>query len=321
MISGNDCGALKAAHVGVALSDAEASIVSPFTSLDKEIGSVVDVLREGRCALASALASYKYILMYGQLEGFGNVLMASFRVNLTEYAWALLDGILVIAMATTLPLSQAAKRLSDTRPTASLLGAHTVASLCGVLFSNVFYVLMALAILYRQDWMQCRKWENQDVSNLQIIGDNYESETIFLIMGYQFLSTAMAYNFGYEFRQAWLKNYKFVACIVFFTAIHFYVTLVPGRLSCFWRVNCTNDDLVYSVSLQGKIPIQNPFGTTVMPMDFRITLVVIMILNTLTNMGWDYFVVNGIRKYLGRKKRRQVQLVSAKSGGDVAEPV
>ena len=56
---GNDCGALKAAHVGIALSDAEASVVAPFTSLDKTITSVLDVLKEGRCALASALAAYK----------------------------------------------------------------------------------------------------------------------------------------------------------------------------------------------------------------------------------------------------------------------
>ena len=53
---------LKTAHVGVALSDAEASIVSPFTSLDKNLNSVVDILLEGRCALASALASYKYVM-------------------------------------------------------------------------------------------------------------------------------------------------------------------------------------------------------------------------------------------------------------------
>ncbi len=34
---GNDCGALRAAHVGIALSDAEASVVSPFTSQDKSV--------------------------------------------------------------------------------------------------------------------------------------------------------------------------------------------------------------------------------------------------------------------------------------------
>ena len=78
---GNDCGALKIAHVGVALSDAEASIVSPFTSIDKSIESVVHIIREGRCALASAFASYKYIIIYGQIEAFNNVCNAYFLIN------------------------------------------------------------------------------------------------------------------------------------------------------------------------------------------------------------------------------------------------
>lgn len=34
---GNDCGALRAAHAGIALSEAEASVVSPFTSKDKSV--------------------------------------------------------------------------------------------------------------------------------------------------------------------------------------------------------------------------------------------------------------------------------------------
>lgn len=89
---GNDCGALKTAHVGVALSDAEASMVSPFTSLDKTITSVVDILKEGRCALASALASYKYVIMYGQIEGLNNVILAYFRINFAEYNWTFMDG-------------------------------------------------------------------------------------------------------------------------------------------------------------------------------------------------------------------------------------
>ena len=61
---GNDCGALRAAHVGIALSDAEASIVSPFTGLDRSCLGVVDVLLEGRACLSSAFTCYKYMLMY-----------------------------------------------------------------------------------------------------------------------------------------------------------------------------------------------------------------------------------------------------------------
>ncbi|KAG2764160.1 Cation-transporting ATPase 13A2 [Phytophthora cactorum] len=62
---GNDCGALRFAHCGVALSDAEASVVSPFTSKSKTIQSVVDLCREGRCSVATSFVSVKFLIVYG----------------------------------------------------------------------------------------------------------------------------------------------------------------------------------------------------------------------------------------------------------------
>jgi cation-transporting ATPase 13A3/4/5 len=60
---GNDCGALRAAHVGVALSDSEASIVSPFSSKTRSIMSCVTLVQEGRAALATSFAGYKFLIM------------------------------------------------------------------------------------------------------------------------------------------------------------------------------------------------------------------------------------------------------------------
>jgi predicted P-type ATPase len=303
---GNDCGALKTAHVGVALSDAEASVVSPFTSLDKSIESVVEVLKEGRCALASALASYKYIIMYGQIESMNQILCAYYRINFSEWCWVFMDGFWVIGMAFVLPLSQAQDKLSASRPTSSLLGPHTMASACGVLFINYFFTVLALAALFNQDWFQCRQWVNSDVSNLNVIGDNYEAQTLFIITGYQYISSAMAYNFGYEFRQSWFQNRWFVILATTFTAIHFFVTLVPTKLSCLWRVNCENENVLFSIVQWRYVPIQNDIHTTLMPANFRYILVTLMIVNAAATMGWDYFVVNGTRKRLGAKKRGQV---------------
>jgi cation-transporting ATPase 13A3/4/5 len=81
----NDSGALKAAHVGITLSDSDATILSPFTSLDRSIASVVEVLREGRCAIASAIASYKYMIMYGQVESINQMINAYFQVTFCEW--------------------------------------------------------------------------------------------------------------------------------------------------------------------------------------------------------------------------------------------
>ncbi len=41
----NDCGALKAADVGVSLSEAEASVAAPFTSRTPDISCVVEIIR------------------------------------------------------------------------------------------------------------------------------------------------------------------------------------------------------------------------------------------------------------------------------------
>ena len=162
---GNDCGALKAAHIGIALSDAEASIVAPFTSLDKSITSVTDVLKEGRCALASALASYKYMILYGQVSCINQVVNAYFHISFAEWNWVFIDGIWTVTMAFSLPLAKAAKKLSFKRPTASILGPHTLSSACGILAINFLFLVFGLVALFHQDWFQCRKWESRDVSN------------------------------------------------------------------------------------------------------------------------------------------------------------
>jgi cation-transporting ATPase 13A3/4/5 len=95
----NDCGALKAAHAGVAMSSSEASVVAPFTSLDKTITSVINVLREGRCALASAFACYKYMIMYGQIETINQVINAYLAITFTEWCWFFMDGIWVLTVS------------------------------------------------------------------------------------------------------------------------------------------------------------------------------------------------------------------------------
>jgi cation-transporting P-type ATPase 13A2 len=57
----NDCGALKAADVGISLSEAEASVAAPFTSRIPDVSCVLEVIREGRGALVTSFACFKYM--------------------------------------------------------------------------------------------------------------------------------------------------------------------------------------------------------------------------------------------------------------------
>jgi magnesium-transporting ATPase (P-type) len=240
----NDCGCLKAAHVGVALSNAEASIVAPFTSLDKELHAVLEVVREGRCALASTVSAYSYYITYGQIETFLQVLNAYFAINLAEWCWVFLDGMFSISLAFSIPLSQAAQQLSSRRPTDRLLGTETLCSICGVLAWNFFYLLLALVILFQQDWFQCRKWSSSGGDLLETV-DNYEASVIFVVGGYQYIASAVVMNFGYTFRRPWYHNYVFVFLVLTWTIAMLVVALHESKLSCLFRVNCDNE-----VSLQ-----------------------------------------------------------------------
>jgi cation-transporting ATPase 13A2 len=70
----NDCGALKAANAGISLSDAEASVASPFTSKTQNISCVPTVIREGRCALITSFGIIKFIVLYS-ITQFASVLI------------------------------------------------------------------------------------------------------------------------------------------------------------------------------------------------------------------------------------------------------
>ncbi|KAL3912222.1 MAG: hypothetical protein SGILL_006969, partial [Bacillariaceae sp.] len=298
---GNDVGSLKAAHVGIALSDAEASMVAPFTSLDKDIRACVEVLKEGRCALTSALASYKFLLMYGQLSAVNLLAMAYLGILASEWCWVFMDGIWTIPLAFTLPLAKAANKLSPTRPTASLFGLHTLSSWFGVYFLNLAFMVGSFFYLFGQDWFQCRMWESDDISNVLVLGDNYESETLYLMTGAQFIGSAMVYNFGYEFRQAWWRNYLFAILSIGFFVFQIYIALVPGEASCFFRVNCSNENVVRGIVVD-LLPIQNPFNTTVMPESFQNGIVGLMVANLVVITIYEYFIVNGIRRYHAAKR-------------------
>lgn len=64
----NDCGALKAAHAGVSLSEAEASVASPFTSKEQNISCIPTLIREGRCALVTSFGTLKFITGYSLVQ-------------------------------------------------------------------------------------------------------------------------------------------------------------------------------------------------------------------------------------------------------------
>ena len=77
----NDCGALKAAHAGVSLSDTEASVASPFTSKVANISCIPVLIREGRASLVTAFGILKYMACYSICQFASVIILYTVRAD------------------------------------------------------------------------------------------------------------------------------------------------------------------------------------------------------------------------------------------------
>jgi magnesium-transporting ATPase (P-type) len=301
---GNDCGALRAAHAGLALSDAEASIVSPFSTSDKSIFTAVEVLKEGRAALATSFASYKFLIQYGETIVMSKLLYSYFSVSLSEWVWIVCDSFFVVTLAYTMALSKPAARLAPKRPTASLLGPETIASSVGTIMINTIFSWAAIFWLASQEFYVCSEFDSTrvDITQWRLLADNYEGEVLGFVVLYQVITSAFVGNFGFAYRESWFKNYPFViAWILSFVLITCMVILPPNSFGCWFRFNCGNPEALVALGYFTDVsevtweitPYNNPFQHNVLPEYFRNQFFIYCLANIVLVCAYQYFVILG----------------------------
>ncbi|OMJ26084.1 putative cation-transporting ATPase 13A2 [Smittium culicis] len=312
---GNDCGALRAAHVGIALSNSEASIVSPFSSSNKSIFTCVNLMSQTRGALATSLANYKYLILYGQTMASFKVLNMYFSIANPQTLWIFIDAFVTVGMSVAISMSKPIKKLSKFRPTAKILGAQTLTSTLGQVFINWFFNIITITWLFRQSWFRCHEFDSStsDLAKWWLLGDNFEGEICALLVLFQFVNVGFIYNFGHTFRQRWYKNYFLVSLWVVFISLISYVELAdPNYLGCALRINCGDPDVL--VSLGYKRPsfyiekYNTPLGHNVLTKSARYSLWAINLSNMAVGILWELVVVIGpVGRYFSNKKSKAIK--------------
>ena len=127
----NDCSALKVADAGVSLSQEEASIAAPFTSRTPDISCIIELLKEGKCALVTSLEIFKYILLYSLIQFISVTLLILIGSYLSDWQFMASDLFLITPLAFLIPLAPANDKLTFHKPVSSLLS-----------FSIIFSMLM-----------------------------------------------------------------------------------------------------------------------------------------------------------------------------------
>ncbi|VDP64634.1 unnamed protein product [Schistosoma curassoni] len=100
----NDCGALKVAHAGISLSEAEASIASPFTSKKQNISCVPMLIREGRCALVTSFGMFKFMAGYSLIQSFSIMLLFVVGSNFSQWQYLHCDFVIITTLGLTCEL-------------------------------------------------------------------------------------------------------------------------------------------------------------------------------------------------------------------------
>lgn len=286
---GNDCGALRIAHAGVALSDAEASVVSPFTSRLKSIQSVVDLCCEGRCSLATSFASVKFLIMYGVIASTLRLFQWYHAVIMSEWCFILADGLTLVGLSYTITLARPLPELGEQRPTSSLIGPTTLASIIGQEIINASFLAIGITLLTNEQWYCPFTPANIDLAKWWLLSDNHMATTLFFTIITQQQLSAWVFSFGSRFRAPVWHNYGLVALISSLAALDLYLMLgEPSQVTDLFRI------------ASGTNVVGLPYIP--MPSSFRFKYLVLLIWNIIAVILFESVVVLGpVRDYLRRR--------------------
>lgn len=148
----NDCGALRAADVGVSLSSEEASIAAPFTSNIADISCLIKLFREGKASLVSSIQTFKYMMIYSIIQFVSVTILMIFNSYLTDNQFLVSDLFIIFPMAILIARTGAYYKLTPHQPTGALISIPIVSS---ILLQTVIQFMAQLGIWFL---LANRKW-------------------------------------------------------------------------------------------------------------------------------------------------------------------
>ncbi|XP_045764970.1 polyamine-transporting ATPase 13A3-like [Maniola jurtina] len=205
----NDCGALKAAHVGISLSEADASVAAPFTSQEQNIRCVKLLALEGRCALSTSFAIFKYMALYSLIQFFSILILYNFYSILGNNQFLYIDLVLTTILALSLGRASPGPVLTKQSPPVSLVAASSILPLVMQVALVLTMQVASIYLLQSQPW-----FEHTEGSAEAETVVCWENTVVFIVSAFQYLIMACVYAKGWPFRQPFCANYCMVIALV-----------------------------------------------------------------------------------------------------------
>ncbi|KAL3425620.1 p-type ATPase [Phlyctema vagabunda] len=220
----NDCGALKAADVGISLSEAEASVAAPFTSRVFDITCVPEVIREGRAALVTSFSCFKYMSLYSAIQFTSVSFLYASASNLGDFQFLFIDLLLILPIAIFMGWTGPFPVLCRKRPTANLVSRKVLTPLLGQIAICILIQAVGFQAVRRQPWF-IPPHLNKEKSNVE----NSENTTLFLVSCFEYILSGIVLSVGPPFRQTMANNLPFVVTIVVTLLFSSYMLFDPSE--------------------------------------------------------------------------------------------
>ncbi|KAJ2093025.1 hypothetical protein IW138_000739 [Coemansia sp. RSA 986] len=224
----NDCGALRAADVGLSLSEAEASVAAPFTSHSTDIQCVLDVIREGRAALVTSFSCFKFMAIYSIVQFTSVSMLYKFGGNLGDFQFLFLDLFIIVPLAVFMGRTPAFERIAPKRPTASLMSKKVMTSLFGQIFINsVIQAILFYTVQHSSNYVPPAPLDQVDPNKLLV--RTFENSALFLGSSYQYIIAGCVFSIGPPYRQSNLRNLGLVLTCVALVAYTSFLVIRPNE--------------------------------------------------------------------------------------------
>jgi cation-transporting ATPase 13A2 len=219
----NDCGALKAADVGISLSEAEASVAAPFTSRQFDISCVPQVIKEGRAALVTSFSCFKYMSLYSAIQFCSVSFLYASASNLGDFQFLFIDLALILPIAIFMGWSAAYPTLSRKRPTANLVSRKVLTPLLGQMVLCILTQFLAWHFVQQQPWYQPPVLDPEHSNSL-----NSQNTALFLVSCFQYTLSAVVLSIGRPYREPMSRNLPFISTIFLALALSTYMLFDPA---------------------------------------------------------------------------------------------
>ncbi|XP_008555627.1 polyamine-transporting ATPase 13A3 [Microplitis demolitor] len=271
----NDCGALKAAHTGISLSDTESSAASPFTSQEPNISCSQSVIREGRAALITSFSIFKFIAAFSLGQLVLTMMLIEIDSGLTDFEYLYTDFCITSIFLFISPYTPAYDGpLAKKPPVKSLLGTSSLLSLSSQVIIIIGFLCLSYFNLQQYDWYKPYNIRKKEGKTGYGCHENY---TMFIMSAMQSIILGITFSRGHLYRKSIFSIRGLRLYTIFITSFTIYLAINPFE----W--------------LRNRLELEMP-----PEMSFRIRLVLYCAAHFIVSLFAEYYMVD----YLAASKKR-----------------